>query len=217
MVARICPVLIDHDATYGPGTVRIACNLGITTGVTLTLAAGTELRFIGQPHVDVAGRLLAVGTASEPITFTHDTGVVTGSWGYLYLRGEPCELDYVNVLYGGGVNDAAGSTFRHCNFMTNTYGLALRGPEVATVTSCTLQYNDVGLLAYGYSLPVISACNVLSNTLWDVQMAQADSVTASGCWWGDPTPPAERVWDYSDDFRLGIVSQEMPAAACLAW
>jgi hypothetical protein len=66
-------------------------------------------------------------------------------------------------------------------------------------------------------MPLISACNVLSNTLWDVQMAQEDSITASGCWWGSPTPAADRVWDYGDDFRLGMVAQDDPAAAWVGW
>jgi len=216
-VTPICPALVSSNTTWGPGTVRISCNVGVTNGVTLTLAAGTEVRFIGQPGVDVAGKLYAVGTSANPITLTHDTGVMTGSWGYLYLRGQPSVLDYVNVLYGGGVNDEAGSTFTHCNFKTNMYGLALRGPQVTTVTSCTLQYNDVGLLPYGYSVPVMSASNVLSNTLWDACLVQEDSVTASGCWWGAATPPAAKVWDYSDDFRLGIMAQDAPAGAWVVW
>lgn len=118
----------------------------MAAGVTLTLAAGTSVRMGGNYAVDVLGTLYAVGTAASPITFTHAVSEAAGAWGYVYLRGEPCTLDYVTWQYGGGVNDAAGSTLRHCRGLTCTYGLAtLSASDVTSLHPAIQRHRPAGL------------------------------------------------------------------------
>jgi len=166
--------------------------------------------------VDVLGTLYAVGTAASPITFTDAVSEGTGAWGYVYLRGPlgACTLDYVTWQYGGGVNDAAGSTLRHRRGLTCTYGLATL--SASDVASCTLQYNATGLLVYGEAAPLITASNVLSNTL-NAWVDQAADVAAPGCWWGQSPPDATWIWDHADDQSLGALDVSDAAAGWVAW
>jgi parallel beta-helix repeat protein len=213
----LCPVSIDSDTTWGPGAVRVGCNVGVTTGVTLTMAAGTEVQFTGDWKMDVQGRLYAVGTVTEPITITHETLTTTHSYGWIYLRGDGSTLDYVNIYYGSGLNLADESTISHCTVMTNTYGLAFMGPWAAEVTSCTVQYNGYGLYLYSGAQPAVQHCNVLSNTVYDVAMHQPEALSTSGCWWGSDPPDEANVWDTDDDLTLGDVLWSDYASSWVSW
>jgi hypothetical protein len=217
-VTPICPSAVTSDTTWGPGTVRVNCSVGVTTGVTLTIAPATQVLFLGHHKLDVKGRLYAVGTVTEPVTLTHETGVVTDSWGYVYLRGPTTStLHYANVYYGSGINDAAGSALRCCTLMTNTYGLALLGPAASDVASCTVQYNDVGVLLYGGASPAVQYSNILSNTVYDVQVQQRESAAIPDCWWGSDPPDDGTVWDTHDDFTLGALDRTPYASGWVSW
>ena len=45
-------------------------------------------------------------------------------------------------------------------------------------------------------------CNILSKSIHDVQMQQAESVTVPDCWWDSDPPDDDKVWDYRDDCTL---------------
>lgn len=212
-----CPIHITSDTTWGPGTVLVGCNVGITSGVTLTLAAGTELRMTNDWMLDVKGKLYAVGTAANPITITHHTMTATGSYDYIFLRGDNSVLDYVNVCYGDGINVADESTITHVKAMSNTHGLYFSGPWVSHVQSSTLQYNDYGMVLWMDALPYITDTNVLSNTVWDVAMYQHESLSTDNCWWGSDPPDEGKVWDFDDEFTLGDVSWAYYASAWISW
>ena len=121
------------------------------------------------------------------------------------------------MYHGSGINDAAGSERRYCKLMTNTYGLASVGPKASDVASCTVQYNDYGILLYADASPVIHYCNILSNTVYDVQMQQAESVTVPDCWWDSDPPDDDKVWDYNDDFTLGLLDRTPYATGWITW
>jgi len=135
----------------------------------------------------------------------------------VYLRGQASTLDYVDILYGQGVNLGAAAVLRHCNILTNTYGLACHGPWAVDVASCTVQYNGVGVLLYGEASPVISYCNVLSSTLYDVQVDQARSVAMASIWWGADPPDPARVLDITFDMTRGDVDQSEWASSVVLW
>jgi hypothetical protein len=189
--------------------------VGIVAGGFLTVTAGTEVAMTGDLHWDVFGDLYAVGTASQPITFTRELTTAMGTWGPVWVRDDAhATLQYANVYYGRGVNDYAGSIMRFVNVMTNTYGLATLA--ASDVMSSTFQYNGTGLLMYYDGSPAISACNVLSNTI-DAEIEQAASVTVSGCWWGEDPPDDELVLDYYDDFTRGMLVRDDHAAGWVTW
>ena len=216
-VTPICPVSLESDTTWGPGPVRVECNVGVAEGVTLTLAAGTEVRFTGDYHLDVAGTLLAVGSAASPITLTSEVTTTAGAWGWLYLRGESASMEYVNSYYGEGLNLASTATLSHVGVYSSTYGLSFMGPWAATVSSSTLRYNGTGLLFYNGAAPTIANCNVLDSSGYDGLLWQAVDITTTGCWWGADPPDDARVHDAADDFRLGALDRSDYAAAWVAW
>ena len=214
MSSTICPVFISSDTTWGPGTVRVECNTGVGTNTTLTVTAGTDVQMLGDYKVDVQGELYAVGTAADPITFTHATEVTKSSWSYIHLQGEPSTLDYCEIYYGRGINDEAGSWITHTKVMTCMYGLATMSDT--EMISSTLQWNTYGVVPYLECSPSISYCIILSNT-WNVWMDQVTGIEIPYVWWGVDPPDLNLVWDYCHDFVLGALDTSHHAPSWVAW
>ncbi|MBC7260723.1 MAG: hypothetical protein H5T63_01805 [Chloroflexi bacterium] len=171
----------------------------------------------GDYHWDVWGRLWAVGTVTEPITITQNYTVADyGAWGPIYVRynGEAA-FEYVDLLYGNGINDAGGAVITHCNILSNTWGLATMG--ATEMVSSTVRYNSIGVLLYHEGEPAIGGCNILDNYLYDVEMRQHKDVWMPGCWWGSVPPDEQRVHDLGDDFTLGRVYRDGYAPSWIAW
>lgn len=213
-VTPICPVSVVVSTTWGPGTVRVNCNVGVATGVTLTVAPGTEIVMATDSHWDVYGLLYAVGTAALPITFTTSISTVASSWGMLAVRSAGSRFEYARVEYGDGLNDAGGSVLRYCTLVSNTFGLA--SMSASDVQSSTLQWNGTGLLGYNEGIPVLDACNVLSNT-WNAFVSSTRNVTVTNSWWGNASPDWALVWDHEDDYSLGLVITTGFASAVVSW
>ncbi|RIK42529.1 MAG: hypothetical protein DCC55_08470 [Chloroflexi bacterium] len=78
----------------------------VAAGATLTVDPGMELRFESNSGLTVQGRLLAIGTPAQPISFT-GTGMTPGSWrginfaGTLQAPAAGSILRHVTVAYGG--------------------------------------------------------------------------------------------------------------------
>jgi len=63
---------------------------------------GVEVRFDQHTGLEVDGTLKALGTATQPITFTSTSLTPTpGWWSGIYLRYGTGVLDYVTTEYGG--------------------------------------------------------------------------------------------------------------------
>ena len=213
-VTPICPVSIQDDTTWGPGTVRVQCNTGVWSNTALTITAGTDVVFLGDHKIDVQGRLYAVGTAADPITFSHASGVTKSLWSYVHLRGDASTLDYCVIQAGRGINDVAGSTIRHTEVMSCDYGLATMSDS--DVMSCTFQYNTYGIVPYLEGSPAISYCNILSNT-WNVYMDQISDLDMWYVWWGADPPDGNLLFDGVHDFILGLVDVTFYLSSWLAW
>ena len=213
-VTPICPNAILEDTTWGPGTVRVGCNVGVAANTVLTITAGTGVVFLGDHKIDVQGELYAVGTAANPITFTHISKVTKAAWSYIHLRGDVSTLDYCVIEYGRGINDEAGSTIRHTKVMTCTHGLATMSDTA--MVSCTLEYNTYGVVPYLECSPSISYSNILSNT-WNVWVDQISDLSIWYVWWGSDPPDLDLIWDYCHDFVLGMVDTTFYLASWLSW
>ncbi|MDO8674145.1 MAG: hypothetical protein Q7O66_22260, partial [Dehalococcoidia bacterium] len=46
------------------------CDVTVSTGLTLTILSGTEIRFNQSTGLNINGTILALGTDTQPITFT---------------------------------------------------------------------------------------------------------------------------------------------------
>jgi hypothetical protein len=78
----------------------------VAQGATLTVDPGVQVRFDQNARMRVNGGLSAIGTVTEPITFTGTT-MQSGWWGGISFEGSPSNplkgsiMDHVVVEYGG--------------------------------------------------------------------------------------------------------------------
>lgn len=135
--AQQCPVsgIIDRDTAWSPSACAsyvVRTNVLVGAAATLTIAAGTVVRFQADRQLRVAGTLIARGSPDARIVFTSDAAKpAPGDWNALefigpgaifdelgqYLRGSI--LQYATVEYGGSGDGAvvvnAGAPFiDHC-------------------------------------------------------------------------------------------------------
>ena len=114
---------ITVDTLWDADTVRVTGDVTIVHPATLTVAAGASVIFEGHYSLTVLGRLLAIGTACEPILFTTDEpgafapdSTTTGSWQGVRFpwtraatgesRLEWCALEYAKAVDGDGLGGA---------------------------------------------------------------------------------------------------------------
>lgn len=74
------PISTDTTWTLANSPYIVTDTLTIEAGVTLTVEAGVEVRVEDDTFIDVDGRLLAIGTSTQPITFTSITNSGPGDW-----------------------------------------------------------------------------------------------------------------------------------------
>jgi hypothetical protein len=101
---------ISSDSIWGPDTVYVGCNLTLDDNVTLTILPGTYIEFEDSVSFEVIGTIKAIGTESQPITFTAKNAE-TGWQGIQYKNGS-----YATTHPEGVMNDNDSSLFVHCNF-----------------------------------------------------------------------------------------------------
>ncbi len=142
--------LISADTFWGADTVRVVGSVTVERGITLTIAPGARVEFADFYDLAVLGRILAVGTASEPIVFTTDEpeafaadSTIVGCWNGIRFpwtpssnaesRLEHCVLEYSKAVgddpFGGALSVTGFSKLlvRNCVFRSNaaTYGGAI--------------------------------------------------------------------------------------------
>ncbi|HDN80609.1 MAG TPA: hypothetical protein ENG33_09115, partial [Chloroflexi bacterium] len=90
--------VIDTDTTWGPEVVTVTSDVVVKNGATLTVLPGTEVRIFTDTNpypggvsdlieiiVEPGGRLVAVGTSTQTITFT--SGIEEGQWWGIRILG----------------------------------------------------------------------------------------------------------------------------------
>jgi parallel beta-helix repeat protein len=112
---------IAVDTVWSPTTCDPYTATGsviVQSGVTLTIEAGTTIKFNSLKALTVQGTLIARGTAGSPITFTSNIGTAKGDWGYIHFADSSADatfdgngaytggsiLQYATVEYGGGAS-----------------------------------------------------------------------------------------------------------------
>lgn len=105
-----CSTMIDGDVTV-PTTWTLAASphcvqpgVHVSNGVTLTVQPGVTIYFVSATSgLTVSGSLVAVGTPTQPITFTsYQANPQPGDWARLYVpAGGRMRLEYTDVSYGG--------------------------------------------------------------------------------------------------------------------
>ncbi len=184
----------------GPGQeIEIFQAITVTDNATLTIRAGTKLRFPPGAGLRVEqGRLVVEGTALDPVVFT--------SYFDNTLGDTPAPGDWEGVVLEPG---AAGSAVRHL-FVQYGRGLTVNGAAV-TLEAFTAQRNlGPGLtLAQGAVLATADALltlnetgvrqtdtarltlshSVIKNNTTNARGEGTNPLVAAGNWWGTPNEP----------------------------
>ena len=135
-----------------PFTIK-ASYLEIDDGGSLTIEPGVTVQFAENTHISVGyyseGKLVAEGTAEEPIIFTSAMNdKYPGDWGnirFYEYASAGCILDHCKILYGG---DGGNSLYLY-----NCAGKV-------TVQNCEIAYSD------GYGIYVNNASPTMSNNTY---------------------------------------------------
>ncbi|MFC2114566.1 immunoglobulin domain-containing protein, partial [Bacteroidota bacterium] len=138
--------VIEENTIWDADTIKVGCNVKIKNGKTLTVMPGTFVEFTGNYMIDVKGRILALGTADEPIIFaTTDTAgfydMDHASWG-----------GWKGIRFNSPLNTNDTSKLIYC---TLKYG---KGDSIYTYT-----HNGGALYIYNYSKVVVSNCLISNN------------------------------------------------------
>jgi nitrous oxidase accessory protein NosD len=189
--------LITRDTTWSSvDTQQVLSHVYVRPGARLTIAPGTVVRFHQGAKLQVAGELLAQGTAADSIIFTSLQGApAAGDWQGLVFDSVPRErvaqMDYCRLEYAQtGVRSIASEpTIRHCLIRDFTEsGVWLTGETfdaagLDTVT-VTQRFDTAGK---GAGVNVQNAAKValravqVSNARVGVFIANRGEVTLNGC------------------------------------
>ncbi|HRU67821.1 MAG TPA: immunoglobulin domain-containing protein [Bacteroidia bacterium] len=98
--------LISENTIWDADTVKISCDVNIADGTTLTIEKGTVVEFQGLYKIEVQGRLLVKGTASENVIFTvNDTNYFSaydstkGGWHGIHFTSVNTSNDSSKIEY----------------------------------------------------------------------------------------------------------------------
>ena len=123
-------------------------DLVVASGITLTVEPGAVVMGQGGTELKVRGHLQAVGTPTQPITFTSATDSGPHEWSGLVFDGGTGELHQVMVRYAGQNNSVLGT----CTGSNITVRGVLTGEVriessqvISEVGACTPIYPDYGL------------------------------------------------------------------------
>ncbi|MDX9953013.1 MAG: Ig-like domain-containing protein [Anaerolineae bacterium] len=134
---------------------RLVGGYVVPQGITLTVEPGVMIMTNGA-EVQVQGHLSAIGTATQPITFTSVTNTGVNQWRGLYFKGGTGDLRHATVRYAGGGNSDA---LRGNIVASNVQDGELRISDSVISDQYLASYTDTGLNIYDSRV-------VVSNTLF---------------------------------------------------
>jgi len=136
-------------------------NVLIEQGISLTIEAGTQIKFDNDKYIKVEGFLLAEGTISNRISFTSNSiNPSKSAWGGIvirptggsqfnankdYLSGSKivnCDISYADKgIYVFG----AGLYVENTVFNENNYGIEIRNTNSILINLCLFESNSTGI------------------------------------------------------------------------
>ncbi len=177
-------------------TVDIYQTMVVTNGVTLTINAGTTLRFApGSGIVVDQGLIMAQGTALDPIVLTSSSDTnggspAAGDWAGLVVRGNAAnasKLTQVWVKYGQGlVLDNATPVVDAFSAVYNApSGLRLTNGAALTTKDALISLNQVGAMQSDTSRLMVWN-SVIKNNATNAWARGSLGLVATQNWWGTP-------------------------------
>lgn len=155
---------IDATWTAADSPYLASGNVVVDQDVTLTLEPGTEVWFEDQRALNVMGTLVALGSASQPITFTSwHAQKHPGDWGavaFAHTAGE-ASFDADGHYLGGSA--LSNVTVEYAG--AGDFDYAVDAASTALyVNCCSLRHNDAGALQVGGDGSRVMNSVIVSNT-----------------------------------------------------
>jgi hypothetical protein len=89
------PILTHTTWNLAGSPYILVGNVTVNPGITLTVEAGVTVERDGNYDLNVNGRLQAIGTPSNPITFTNVNQPQPDEWNGIYFMGGSSHLNHV--------------------------------------------------------------------------------------------------------------------------
>jgi flagellar hook assembly protein FlgD len=136
----------------------------VATAATLTIDAGTVLKFATPANLNISGKLIAVGTSVSPILFTTSKAVPTaGSWNGIFFQAganpSASQLTWATVAYAGTGGIGYGAI--------NIYS----SPTLSNVTISTSGNNGIEI-GQPTATPNISNLTITGSTFYGINLVQ---------------------------------------------
>ena len=173
--------------------VEILQPMIITSNATLTVRAGTTVRFSpGSGIVVEQGRLVANGTALDPVVFTSANDAPgleanPGDWEGITLGSGATGsvLRHAFIQFGRGLTlSNVTPTVEAITALRNSpAGITLLGNAALTTTEALVAFNDIGLRSSSTGVLSVRQ-SVVKNNPTNALSAESSSITATDNWWG---------------------------------
>ncbi len=112
----IGPVTLTTNTTWTNDKIYIVNgNIAVTNGATLTIQPGTTIKFNGNYKLWIQGKLIANGTAAQPIVFKSNTN---GNWDQILFDDAA-----VDAVADGDGNYSSGNILRHAQMESASNGI----------------------------------------------------------------------------------------------
>ena len=138
---------INTDVTLW-GKIHVLGNLTVDVGDNLTLEPGTILSFSGNYSLISYGGLTAIGTPTNPVTFTSTTGSSPNSWGTITLNGSFASgstISNAKLLYGTQISAINVPQFEISNSsFTDNYKAVYVSGSTGSILNNTITSNSTG-------------------------------------------------------------------------
>ena len=209
-------------------TVDVMNDLIVSPGVSLTIGAGTELRFYGSAKtLQVDGNMQVQGTSGNPVKFTTENASPrAGAWkGIEVAAGGTVTINYAQIEWARkGINFIGGTGEVHNTVIRNNqYGIYLSDGASPLITNGNvISSNTYGIYTLGKNqvgnnpLPVVSGNSIYDNTgknFYSNNYYDAPNVTLdiSNNWWGTTDIPSivDKIVD-NIDYSFSPVAEFLP-------